>query len=75
MKYFLLLLILIYQKIFSTVLKNTLGISKFCRFSPTCSQYAKESILKHGVLRGGYFSIVRLISCQPFINIKTERAI
>lgn len=64
MKHFLLLLILIYQKIFSTVLKNILGVSKFCRFSPTCSQYAKESILEYGVLRGGYLSMVRLINCR-----------
>lgn len=64
MKHFLLLLILIYQKILSTVLKNILGVSRFCRFSPTCSQYAKEAILKHGALKGGYFSIVRIISCR-----------
>ncbi len=64
MKYFLLLLILIYQKIFSTVLKNILGINKFCRFSPTCSQYAKESILKYGALKGGYLSVARIINCR-----------
>ncbi|MDO8621016.1 MAG: membrane protein insertion efficiency factor YidD [Candidatus Levybacteria bacterium] len=64
MKHFLLLLILIYQKIFSTVLKNILGINKFCRFSPTCSQYAKESILKYGALRGGYLSVTRIINCR-----------
>lgn len=75
MKHFLVLLILIYQKIFSIILKNTLGINRFCRFSPTCSQYAKESIVKYGALKGGYFSIVRIISCQPFVSIKTKRAI
>ncbi|MEK7450780.1 MAG: membrane protein insertion efficiency factor YidD [Patescibacteria group bacterium] len=64
MKQFLLLLILIYQKILSVALKNILGVSRFCRFLPTCSQYAKESILKYGALKGGYFSIVRIISCR-----------
>ena len=36
-----------------------------CRFYPTCSQYAKEAVLKHGVLRGSYLAIGRLLRCSP----------
>lgn len=65
MKYFFLFLIIIYQKFLSQFLKSILGVNSFCRFSPTCSEYARENILKHGVIKGGYMSFVRILSCQP----------
>lgn len=37
-----------------------------CRFYPSCSEYAKESIIKKGVLKGIFFTIVRIIRCNPF---------
>jgi len=37
-----------------------------CRFYPSCSQYALESLEKHGVLRGGFMSIKRILKCNPF---------
>ena len=37
-----------------------------CRFMPTCSQYAKEAIEKHGALRGGFLAVRRLFRCNPF---------
>jgi putative membrane protein insertion efficiency factor len=59
-------LINIYQAIISTTLKNLLGARSFCRFSPTCSEYAKQSILQKGVLKGSYLSAIRILKCQPF---------
>ncbi len=36
-----------------------------CRFYPTCSAYAREAILTHGVIRGGMLALFRLLRCQP----------
>jgi putative membrane protein insertion efficiency factor len=36
-----------------------------CRFYPSCSQYAKEAIAKHGVLRGGILAVRRILRCHP----------
>jgi hypothetical protein len=37
-----------------------------CRFHPTCSEYMCQSIDKHGVFRGVWLGIRRLIRCHPF---------
>ncbi len=47
-----------------------LGISPYigphCRFTPTCSRYAYEAIVKYGVVKGGYLAVRRLLKCHPF---------
>ena len=46
------------------------GISPFlppsCRYTPTCSQYCLEALRKHGLFKGGYLGIKRLLSCHPW---------
>ena len=37
-----------------------------CRFYPTCSDYMKEAIEKHGVLKGAGLGLRRLARCHPF---------
>lgn len=37
-----------------------------CRYTPSCSCYACESIEKHGVFRGGWLAIKRISRCHPF---------
>lgn len=40
-------------------------LPRSCRYSPTCSEYARLAILKHGVLRGFGLALWRLARCQP----------
>ncbi len=37
-----------------------------CRFQPTCSHYGYGAIERHGVLRGSWLTLWRLIRCNPF---------
>lgn len=37
-----------------------------CRFYPTCSEYMLEAVEKHGVLRGLWLGMKRLLRCHPF---------
>ena len=37
-----------------------------CRYLPTCSEYAIESLKFHGLLRGLFFTIKRISKCHPF---------
>ena len=40
-------------------------LPRACRFTPTCSEYARLALLKHGVLRGLAMTTGRLLRCQP----------
>lgn len=53
-------LIKTYQYVISPLLAPT------CRFTPSCSQYAIEVIVKHGVIRGTWLSIKRVLRCNPW---------
>jgi len=57
---FCLSLIRAYQLLLSPILPPT------CRFTPTCSQYAIDAINRHGVWRGTYLAIRRILRCHPF---------
>ncbi len=37
-----------------------------CRFQPTCSQYAFESIKRYGFARGSWLAAKRIARCNPF---------
>jgi len=37
-----------------------------CRFYPTCSQYAVETLEKYGLIIGSFKAIIRLAKCHPF---------
>ena len=37
-----------------------------CRFTPTCSEYARQAIIKHGPFKGLYLAIWRILRCNPW---------
>jgi len=54
------ILIRIYQLILSPLLMPS------CRYTPTCSQYGIEALKKYGYLKGGYLTLKRFLSCNPW---------
>ncbi|HVR06799.1 MAG TPA: membrane protein insertion efficiency factor YidD, partial [Thermoanaerobaculia bacterium] len=40
-------------------------LPRSCRFSPTCSEYARLALLKHGFWRGSALGVGRLCRCHP----------
>lgn len=65
---FILRLITIYQKTLSFDYGwfRFLFPGGYCRFQPTCSQYAYEAVKKYGPLKGGFKSLWRVLRCNPF---------
>ena len=37
-----------------------------CKFCPTCSEYAIESLRLHGIRRGSLLALRRICRCHPF---------
>lgn len=68
MKSFTVSLINFYQTYlsFDTGILTIFAPSGACRFYPTCSEYTKQSILKYGILKGGWLGIRRIVSCNPW---------
>ena len=58
MKKILIFLIKLYQKIPS-------NIHNYCRFTPTCSEYAIGAIKEYGSIKGCFLAIKRIIKCNP----------
>jgi putative membrane protein insertion efficiency factor len=38
----------------------------YCKYQPTCSEYCKLSIIKHGVIKGSIKGAWRIIRCNPW---------
>lgn len=52
-------LIRLYQRFISPLLGPR------CRFSPSCSTYAVEALSVHGLWRGTWLAVWRLLRCHP----------
>lgn len=37
-----------------------------CRFTPTCSEYARQALKKHGPIKGLALAIWRILRCNPW---------
>lgn len=61
MKTFVLALLTLYRRVLSPLKGRPT-----CRFLPTCSAYAEDAVLTHGVGRGTWLALRRLARCHPF---------
>lgn len=50
----------VYRKLISPLLPPT------CRFYPSCSAYSVEALTTHGLFRGGWLTLRRLLRCGPW---------
>ncbi len=41
-------------------------LGKNCRYQPTCSQYTLEALKVHGLYKGVFLGIKRILSCHPW---------
>lgn len=41
-------------------------LGKGCRYTPTCSNYGIEALEKYGAFKGGWLTIKRVLSCNPW---------
>ncbi|MDX2463836.1 MAG: membrane protein insertion efficiency factor YidD [Porticoccus sp.] len=60
MRKILILIIRAYQYLLSPL------IGPSCRFYPSCSCYAQEALERHGVIKGGWLALRRLLRCHPW---------
>ncbi|PNP96566.1 membrane protein insertion efficiency factor YidD [Hoylesella timonensis] len=60
LKWILLVPILFYQKCITPFTPPS------CRFTPTCSEYARQAIVKYGPLKGSYLAVKRILRCNPW---------
>ena len=60
---FLISVIIMLIKFYNYFLSPLLGVK--CRFLPSCSEYCQESLKKHGIINGGFYSLKRISKCHP----------
>jgi uncharacterized protein len=52
-----------YRRLISPLLTAVAGPA--CRFEPTCSEYAHQALTAHGLGRGLYLTLRRVLRCRP----------
>jgi putative membrane protein insertion efficiency factor len=52
-------------KAYQIAISPLTGGRAVCRFTPTCSEYAKQAIEKYGFLRGAGMGLRRVLRCRP----------
>ena len=53
-----------FVRVYQYMLSPFLGPS--CRFYPSCSEYTRQAIQRHGPLSGLILAVKRILRCHPF---------
>lgn len=59
-------------KIYQKLLSPDHGLFRFffphgyCKYQPSCSQYAHDSLKKHGLVKGLFKAVWRVLRCNPW---------
>jgi len=56
----LVVLVRAYQKLVSPLFPAS------CRYVPSCSEYAALALTRHGLVRGIWLSLARVLRCNPW---------
>jgi putative membrane protein insertion efficiency factor len=59
-------LIRVYQLTLSPLIHTILGPGAGCKFTPSCSEYARDAFAEHGFFRACWLSAWRILRCNPF---------
>ena len=51
-------------RLYQLTLSGFVGNS--CRHQPTCSEYGYEAIARHGLVKGGWLTSLRVAKCNPW---------
>jgi len=65
-QYILVGLVRLYRWTLSPAKSFLFGPQARCRFTPSCSQYALESVKAHGAIAGGWLAVRRFCRCHPW---------
>ncbi len=67
-RYVVIRILKLYQKIlsFDHGIFKVFFPSGYCRFQPTCSEYAIAAVNKYGIIKGGLKALWRVIRCNPW---------
>ncbi len=53
-----------FYRVFISPVLYAIGVR--CRHEPSCSQYSGQAIWRHGIWRGGWLTLSRLLRCHPW---------
>jgi putative membrane protein insertion efficiency factor len=56
----LVVLVRAYQRLVSPLLPAS------CRYVPSCSEYTAQALTRHGLVRGTWLSLARVLRCNPW---------
>ena len=60
---FFIIIILLLINFYNFFISPLLGVR--CRFYPTCSEYCSGSFKVHGLIKGGAYTLKRIVRCHP----------